>query len=82
MNLNELMRKIDLANIAGCTAYIDVVYKVTCAFFNEEGYFSIETKRHGELTIFNIDTVDKVFDDGKISVSGGGETFIIEFIKE
>lgn len=80
MNLSDLLRKIANSKPT-MQVYIDTTYEVDCAYFEEEDYLTIEGYRHGKLTIFNIDMIDNVFDDGRIGVSGGDEMFIIEFVK-
>lgn len=80
MDLNSLLRKIDRVE-DGTVIYIDAVYKVDRAYFDEDGILSIEAYHFNKLTIFNIDRVDNVFSDYKIGVAGGDEMFIIEFVK-
>lgn len=81
MNLRDLLRKI-ANSIQNVSIYVDTLYKVERAYFDDDDCLTIETYHKDKLTVFVVDAVeiDKV--DEMIWISGGGESFTIEFIKE
>jgi hypothetical protein len=81
MNLNQLLRKINWAS-ENTSVFIDGQYLLECAYFEDDSgeVLSIETTLNGKMTIFNVESVDGSENDSTLVLSGGDETFTMEFV--